>query len=90
VELVLHMLDHVGLKVQKHQSRCQFRHPLKDACETSRCLIVDRWSNDRIDSVIVLIEGAVSLIIDDHVVQDNISTHDQPKSALRVRPVGDD
>jgi hypothetical protein len=63
--------------------------PLKDACETSRCLVVDRWSNDESDSVIVLIVAVVSLIIDDHVVQDNASMHDQPKSALRVRPVGD-
>jgi hypothetical protein len=35
--------------------------------------------------VIVVIVVTVSLIIDDHVVQDNISTHDQPESVLRVR-----
>jgi hypothetical protein len=62
---------------------------MKDACETSRCLIVDRWSNDGSDSVIVLIEGAISLIVDDHVVQDNTSTHDQSKSSLRIRLAGD-
>jgi hypothetical protein len=62
---------------------------MKDACETSRCLIVDRWSNDGSDSVIVLIEGAISLIVDDHVVQDNASTHDQSKSSLRIRLAGD-
>jgi hypothetical protein len=48
-------------------------------------LIVDRWSNNGSDSVIVLIVATVSVIIDDHVVQDNGSTHDQPKSALRAR-----
>jgi hypothetical protein len=63
------------------------RLPLKNACETSRCLIVDRWSNDGSDSVIVLIVAVVSLIVNDHVVQDDVSTHDQPESALRVRPV---
>jgi hypothetical protein len=41
---------------------------LKNNCETSWCLIVDRWSNDGSDNVIVLIVGAVSLIFDDHVV----------------------
>jgi hypothetical protein len=61
--------------------------PLKNACETSRCLIVDWWSNDGSDSVIVLIIAVVSLIVNDHVVQDDVSTHDQPESALRVRPV---
>jgi hypothetical protein len=35
VKLVSHMLD-VGLKVQKHQS--QMCLPLKNVCETSRCL----------------------------------------------------
>jgi hypothetical protein len=58
------------------------RIPLNDACETSRCLIVDRWSNDESDNVIVLIIVVVSLVVDDHVVQDNVSTHDQPRSAL--------
>jgi hypothetical protein len=56
--------------------------PLKDAGETM-------WSNDESDSVIVLIVTVVSLIIDDHVVQDNTSTHNQPKSALRVRTIRD-
>jgi hypothetical protein len=59
--------------------------PFKDACETSMWLIVDRWSNDRSKSVIVLIVVAVSLIVDDHVMQDNVSMHDQSKSALRLR-----
>jgi hypothetical protein len=89
VELVLHMLDQVGLKVQKYQSRSQMRLPLKNNCESSRCLIGDRWSNDGSDSVIVFIVVAVSLIVDDHVVQDDASMHDQIKSALRVRLVRD-
>jgi hypothetical protein len=89
VELVLHMLDQVGLKVQKYQSKSQMRLPLKNSCESSRCLIDDRWSNDGSDSVIVFIVVAVSLIIDDHVVQDDASMHDQIKSALRVRLVMD-
>jgi hypothetical protein len=83
------MLDQVRLKVQKHQSSSQMHLPLKDACETSRCLVVDKWSNDESDSVIVLIVDAVSLVVNDHVVQENASTHDQPKSALRVRSAGD-
>jgi hypothetical protein len=62
--------------------------PLKNACETSWCLIVDRWSSNRSDSVIVIIVVVVSLIIDDHVVQDDTSTHDQPESALRVSRPG--
>jgi hypothetical protein len=64
--------------------------PLKNGCETSRCLIVDSWSNDGSDNVIVVIVATISLIVDDHVVQDNASMHDQPESALRVRPVRDD
>jgi hypothetical protein len=63
--------------------------PLKNGCETRQCLIGDRWSNDRSDSVIVLIIVVVSLIVNDHVVQNNASMHDQPKSALRVRPTRD-
>jgi hypothetical protein len=59
--------------------------PLKNGCETSRCLIGDRWNNDESDNVIVLIIAAVSLIIDDHIVQHNAGTHDQPESAHRVR-----
>jgi hypothetical protein len=39
--------------------------------------------------MIVLIVVIVSLVVDDHVVQDNASTHGQPKSALRVRLVRD-
>jgi hypothetical protein len=65
------------------------RLPLKNSCETSRCLIVDRRSNDRSDSVIVFIVATVSLVIDDHVVQDDASMHDQPESVLRVRPARD-
>jgi hypothetical protein len=80
------MLDQIGLKVRKHQSCCQFCLHLKDDCETSRCLIVDRWSNDGSDGVIVLIKK----VINDYVVQDNINTHNQPKSAPRVRPIDDD
>jgi hypothetical protein len=64
--------------------------PLKNGCKTSWCLIGDRWSNDGSDSVIVFIVAAVSLIVDDHVVQDDVSTHDQIESALRVRPARDD
>jgi hypothetical protein len=63
--------------------------PLKNAYETSRCLVVDRWSNDRNDSVIVAIIVAVSLVVDDHVIQDNVTTYDQSESALRVRPIRD-
>jgi hypothetical protein len=80
------MLDQIGFKVQKQQSRSQMHLHLKNDCETSRCLVGDRWSNDGSDNIIVLIVAAVSLIIDDHVVQDNVSTHDQPESVLRVRP----
>jgi hypothetical protein len=71
MELVPHMLDQVGLKVQKYQSRNQMRIPLKNGCETNRYLVGDRWSNDGNDSVIVVIVAVVSLIIDDHVVQDD-------------------
>jgi hypothetical protein len=56
--------------------------PLKNACETSRRLIIDSWSNDESGSVIVVIV----VIVDDHIVQDNTSTHDQSESALIVRP----
>jgi hypothetical protein len=84
------MLDQVGLKVQKHQSRSQMRLHLKNVCETSRCLVCDRWSNDRNDSVIVVIIAVVSLIIDDHIVQDDASMHDQIENALKVRSVRDD
>jgi hypothetical protein len=44
------------------------RLPLKDAYETSWCIVVDRWSNNRSDSMIVFIVDVVSLVIDDHVV----------------------
>jgi hypothetical protein len=40
--------------------------------------------------VIVVIIAAISLIVDDHVVQDDVSTHDQIESALRVRLTIDD
>jgi hypothetical protein len=63
--------------------------PLKNDCETSRCLVGDRCSNDESDSVIVLITVDVPLVVNDHIVQDNASTHDQPESALRVRPAKD-
>jgi hypothetical protein len=65
------------------------RLPLKNGCETSRCLVGDRWSNNGSDSVMVVIVDAVSLVVDDHIVQDNASTHDQIESALRVRPIRD-
>jgi hypothetical protein len=89
VELILYVLDQVGLKVQKYQSISQMHLPLTNACETHRCLIVDRWSNDKSDSVIVIIVAAASLVVDDHVVQNDASTYDQPESALRVRPARD-
>jgi hypothetical protein len=63
---------------------------LKNGCETSQCLIGAMWSNDRSDSVIVVIVAVVSLAVDDHIVQDDASTHDQIKSTLRVRPTRDD
>jgi hypothetical protein len=66
---------------------------LKNGCETSRCLVCDRWSNDESDSVIVRIVvtvTAVPLVVNDHIVQDNVSTYDQLKSALRIRPVRND
>jgi hypothetical protein len=63
--------------------------PLKNGCETSRCLVGDRCSNDEIDSVIVVIVIDVSLIVKDHVVQDDVSTHDQIENALRVRSIKD-
>jgi hypothetical protein len=85
VERVSHMLDQVGLKIQKHQ----FRNQMQNGCETSRCLIVDRWSYDESDSVIDVIVVIVSLIINDYIVQDDASTHDQIENALRVRPVRD-
>jgi hypothetical protein len=65
------------------------RLPLKNACKTSRCLIVHMWSNDESDSVIVVIVSVISLIIDDHIVQDNVSMHDQSESVLRVRSARD-
>jgi hypothetical protein len=37
---------------------------LKNGCETNRCLVGDRWSNDGSDSVIVIILVAVSLVVD--------------------------
>jgi hypothetical protein len=62
---------------------------LKNICETDWYLVGDRWSNDRSDNMIVLIIDVVFLIVDDHVVQDNINMHDQPDSTLRVRSVSD-
>jgi hypothetical protein len=64
--------------------------PLKNGCETNRCLVDDRWSNDGSDSVIVVIVGVISLIVDDYIVQDDTSTHDQIESVLRVRPTRND
>jgi hypothetical protein len=52
------------------------RLPLKNSCETNRCLVNDRWSNNGSDSVIVVIVVTISFIIDDHVVQDDASTYD--------------
>jgi hypothetical protein len=63
--------------------------PLKNACETRRCLIVDRWSNDESDSVIVIIVAAVFLIVNDHIMQDDANMHDQSESVMRVRPARD-
>jgi hypothetical protein len=60
---------------------------LKNGCETSRYLIDDRWSNN--GSVIVIIVAVVSLIVVDHVVQDDASTHDQIENELRVRSIRD-
>jgi hypothetical protein len=65
VELVSHTLDQVGLNVQKYQSRSQMYLSLKNACEISRCLVVNRWSNNESDSVIVLIVVTISLVVDD-------------------------
>jgi hypothetical protein len=59
-------------------------------CKTSRCLIADRWSNDESDSVIIVIVAIVSLIVDDHVVQDDANTHNQIENTLGVRPTKDD
>jgi hypothetical protein len=86
VKLVPHILDQVGLKVRKHQSISQMCILLKNGCETNWCLVGDRRNNDGSDSVIVVIIAVGSLVIDDHVVQDDTITHDQPESALRVRP----
>jgi hypothetical protein len=63
---------------------------LKNDYETNWCLVSDRWSNDENDNVIVVIVTVVSLIVDDHIVQDDASTHDQIESALRVKPIRDD
>jgi hypothetical protein len=79
VELVSYMLDQVRLKLQKHQSRSQMRLHLKNACETRWCLIIDRGSNDESDSVLVVMIAVVSLIVDNHVMQDDTSTHHQPR-----------
>jgi hypothetical protein len=90
VELIPYMLDQLSLKVQKHQSKSQMCLPLKNGYETSRCLIGDRWNNDESDSVIVVIVAIVSLIIDNHVVQNDTRMYDQPKSVLRIIPTRDD
>jgi hypothetical protein len=62
------MLDQVGLNVQKYQFRSQMYLTFNNGCETSRCLIGDRWSNVINDSVIVVIVVTVPLIIDNYVV----------------------
>jgi hypothetical protein len=49
---------------------------LKNGCETSWCLIGDKWSNDESNSVIVFIVAVVSLIIDYHIVYDDTNMHD--------------
>jgi hypothetical protein len=85
VKLVPHMLDQVGLKLQKHQSRSQMRLLWKNGCETTQCLVGDRWNNDGSDSVIVIIVATVSFVVDNHVMRDDVSTHDQIENALRVR-----
>jgi hypothetical protein len=55
---------------------------LKNGCETSRCLVVDSWNNNESDRVIVVIAVTVSLVVnDDHIVQDSVSTHDQPETS---------
>jgi hypothetical protein len=74
LKLVPHMLDQIRLKVQKYQFRSQMHLSFKNVCETRQCLIDDKWSNDGSDNMIVLIVAVVSLIINDHVLQDNAST----------------
>jgi hypothetical protein len=56
------------IECSKTSIKSQMRIPLKNACETSRCLVVDRWSNNESNSVIVLIVAVISLVVDDHVV----------------------
>jgi hypothetical protein len=80
------MLNQVILKVQKYQFRSQMCLPLKNGYETSRCLVGDRWSNGESGSVIVVIVSVISLVIDDHIIQDDANTHDQIESALRITP----
>jgi hypothetical protein len=63
---------------------------LKNDYETNWCLVGDRWSNDENDNVIVVTVTVVSLIVDDHIVQDDASTHDQIENALRVKSIRDD
>jgi hypothetical protein len=61
--------------------------PLKNGCETSQCLIGDRWINDGSNSVIVVIVDVVSLVVDDYIVQDDASTYNQLESTLRIKSV---
>jgi hypothetical protein len=86
VDFVSQMLDQISLNVQKHPSENQMCLPLNNGCETGRCLVGDRWSNNGSDSVIVLIVA----VVDDHVVKDNTSIHNQSKSVLRGRLIRDD
>jgi hypothetical protein len=73
--LVQHMLNRDQLKLLNRQSyvilSSLWRHiaRLDDS-------VVDHRSNNTSDSVIVLIEWAITLIIDDHVAQNNASTYD--------------
>jgi hypothetical protein len=69
------MLDQVRLEIQKLQSWSQMCLPLNNPCETSRWLVVDKWSNDENDNIIVLIVAVISLVIDDHIVTLMSLTH---------------
>jgi hypothetical protein len=65
------------------------RFSLKNDCKISRCLVGERWSNDKSDSVIVIIVATVSLAVDEHIIQYDANMHDQIENALRVRPAMD-
>jgi hypothetical protein len=77
VEFISHMLNQIGLKVKNINSEIKYTSiHLKNDCEISRCLICEKWNNNKSDNVIVLIIVIVSLIVDDHIVQGNTNTHD--------------